>query len=76
MDASVAKLLTVTYATEAGSRLALPLSDWTMTAWATLSFTAFLEEGVMRRALRLTDGRREDLVLMSMLREQWPAAPT
>lgn len=33
----------------------------------------FIEEGKMRSALRLSDGRREDLVLMSLLREQWQA---
>jgi RimJ/RimL family protein N-acetyltransferase len=31
----------------------------------------FVEEGTMRAALRLPSGRREDLLLMSILREQW-----
>jgi RimJ/RimL family protein N-acetyltransferase len=35
----------------------------------------FVEEGIMRQALRLADGRREDLVLMAMLREHWLAQP-
>ncbi|NYT33547.1 GNAT family N-acetyltransferase [Rhizobium sp. WYCCWR 11128] len=31
----------------------------------------FIQEGTMRQALRLKDGSREDLVLMSLLREEW-----
>lgn len=31
----------------------------------------FIQEGTMRRALRLKNGNREDLVLMSLLREEW-----
>ncbi|MDH7803240.1 MULTISPECIES: GNAT family N-acetyltransferase [unclassified Rhizobium] len=33
----------------------------------------FIQEGTMRRALRLKNGNREDLVLMSLLREEWSA---
>jgi RimJ/RimL family protein N-acetyltransferase len=33
----------------------------------------FVEEGTMRSSLRYPDGRRADLVLMSMLREEWIA---
>jgi len=33
----------------------------------------FREEGLMRKALRRPDGRREDLILMAMLREDRPA---
>lgn len=31
----------------------------------------FIEEGVMRSALRFPDGRRADLLLMSLLRHEW-----
>ena len=31
----------------------------------------FVEEGVMRSALRFPDGRRSDLLLMSLLRHEW-----
>lgn len=34
----------------------------------------FVEEGVMRRALRYPDGRRADLLLMSLLRPEWLAS--
>lgn len=35
----------------------------------------FVEEGLMRSALRYPDGRRKDLILMSLLRSDWEAAP-
>ncbi len=35
----------------------------------------FVEEGLMRSALRYPDGRRTDLVLMSLLRNEWVDAP-
>lgn len=31
----------------------------------------FLEEGLMRQALRYPDGRRADLILMALLKEEW-----
>lgn len=34
----------------------------------------FVEEGLMRSALRFPDGRRADLVLMSLLRHEWQQA--
>lgn len=33
----------------------------------------FAEEGIMRSALRYPDGRRADLMLMSLLRREWTA---
>ncbi|MBS1165074.1 MAG: acetyltransferase [Proteobacteria bacterium] len=34
----------------------------------------FVEEGLMRSALRYPDGRRQDLILMSLLRSDWESA--
>lgn len=34
----------------------------------------FVEEGLMRSALRFPDGRRADLLLMSLLRHEWQQA--
>lgn len=36
----------------------------------------FVEEGIMRSALRYPDGRRADLMLMSLLRSEWRAGAT
>ncbi|MCJ9719224.1 GNAT family N-acetyltransferase [Agrobacterium sp. SHOUNA12C] len=42
-------------------------------AKAVYSKIGFLQEGTMRGALRVSDGSRHDLLLMSLLRDQWQA---
>ena len=52
-------------------RLWLDLLPSNALAKRVYSKVGFIEEGTLRSALRLRNGRREDLVLMSLLRAQW-----
>jgi RimJ/RimL family protein N-acetyltransferase len=54
-------------------RLWLDLLPSNTVAKRTYRKVGFIEEGTMRSSLRLSDGRREDLLLMSLVREQWRA---
>jgi hypothetical protein len=42
-------------------------------AKAVYSTIGFLQEGTMRGALRMSNGSRHDLLLISLLRDQWQA---
>ncbi|WP_180900277.1 GNAT family N-acetyltransferase [Martelella soudanensis] len=56
-------------------RLWLDVLPSNLSARHLYSKVGFVEEGLMRSALRYPDGRRMDLILMSLLRTDWEAAP-
>ena len=60
-----------TFALPGVGRLWLDLLPSNAHAKRVYAKAGFVEEGTMRFALRLSDGSRNDLVLMSLLREDW-----
>ena len=63
------------FADQDNDRLWLDVLPSNLNARHIYSKVGFVEEGLMRGALRYPDGRRKDLILMSLLRTDWEGAP-
>ncbi len=57
-------------------RVELVVAEWNSVALRLYRRIGFTEEGTLRGMARTADGRRASLILMSILRPEWPAGQT
>ncbi|MUZ64272.1 GNAT family N-acetyltransferase [Agrobacterium vitis] len=70
-SAFVLRLCTNVFADPTIGRLVLDVLPSNAIARRVYTKLGFVEEGLMRNALRYPDGRRADLLLMALLRDDW-----